>query len=124
MFRLPEQLHEAVHLFNEGRYFECHEVLEDLWRAEPTSWRLLYQGILQVAVGCYHLTVRHNRHGAASKLREGLKKLEQFPAVVDTVDLADLREQVAGFLQEVEKMDDVQVAQYTGTCPLIIRYLA
>lgn len=124
MFRLPEQFHEAVHLFNDGRYFECHEVLEELWRAEPSSLRLLYQGILQVAVGCYHLTVRHNRHGAVSKLRAGLKKLEQFPAVVDTVDLADLRKQVAGFLQEVEKMDDVQVAQYAGTSPLVMRYLA
>lgn len=124
MFRLPQQFHEAVHRFNEGEYFECHEVLEELWRAEPTSLRLFYQGVLQIAVGCYHLCVRRNRRGAISKLRAGLQKLEQFPAVVDTIDLADLREQVAGFLQEVEKMDDAQVAQYTGTCPLVIRYLA
>ncbi|MGQ9880349.1 MAG: DUF309 domain-containing protein [Armatimonadota bacterium] len=124
MFRLPERFHEAVYLFNEGEYFACHEVLEELWRAEPTSWRLLYQGILQVAVGCYHLTVRHNRHGAVSKLRAGMEKLLQLPAVVEGVDMHDLCEQVAHFLLEVEKMDDVQVAQYTGTCPLVIRYLA
>lgn len=124
MFRLPQQFHEAVHLFNEGEYFECHEVLEELWRAEPSSLRLLYQGVLQVAVGCYHLSVRHNRHGAVSKLRAGLQKLEQFPAVVDTVDLADLREQVATFLQEVEQMSDEQIASYSGACPLVIRYLA
>ncbi|MEJ5251365.1 MAG: DUF309 domain-containing protein [Chthonomonadetes bacterium] len=123
MFRLPQQFHEAVRLFNEGEYFECHEVLEELWRAEPSSFRLLYQGVLQVAVGCYHLSVRHNRHGAVSKLRAGLQKLGQFPAVVDTVDLADLREQIATFLQEVEQMSDEQIAGYSGTCPLVIRYL-
>ena len=46
-----EGLTEAVELFNEGRYFEAHEVLERLWLAADGLDRELYQGVLQVAVG-------------------------------------------------------------------------
>ena len=47
----PPLLVEGVRLFNAGRWFEAHEVLEDAWRAEPEDVRRLYQGLLQVGVG-------------------------------------------------------------------------
>ena len=51
----PPQLLEGVEQFNRGEYFEQHETLELLWRAETRSVRRLYQGILQVGVAFYHL---------------------------------------------------------------------
>ncbi len=68
---LPARFYDAVSLLNAGEYFECHEVLEELWREETTSLRLFYQGVLQIAVGCYHLTVRQNRRGGLSNYRQG-----------------------------------------------------
>ncbi|MER3474692.1 MAG: DUF309 domain-containing protein [Armatimonadota bacterium] len=123
MFRLPQQFHEAVHRFNEGEYFECHEVLEELWRAEPTSLRLFYQGVLQIAVGCYHLCVRRNRRGAISKLRAGLEKLQQFPTVIDSVDVHDLRQQAEALLARLEATGEEEIAQWSDARPLAIRYL-
>ena len=39
--------------FNRDRdYFECHEVMEELWLAQESD--PLYKGLLQIAVGLFH----------------------------------------------------------------------
>lgn len=124
MAPLPAQFYDALSLLDRGEYFEGHEVLEGLWREEPTSLRLLYQGILQVAVGCYHLTVRHNRRGGVNKLREGLAKLRDFPSVVEALDLEDLRQQVQALLERVQAMSDEEIASLSSEPLLRVRYLA
>ena len=73
----PAELAEGVRLFNEGRWFEAHEVLEDAWRAEPTEVRRLYQGLLQVGVGLLHAR-RGNLRGGLAVLDRGLANLEPF----------------------------------------------
>lgn len=73
----PPLLVEGVRLFNQGRWFEAHEVLEDAWRAEPTELRLLYQGLLQVGVGLHH-AARGNLRGALNLLDRGMERLQQF----------------------------------------------
>jgi predicted metal-dependent hydrolase len=121
---LPPRFYDAMSLLNAGDYFECHEVLEELWREEPTSLRLFYQGILQIAVGCYHLTVRHNRRGALSKLQAGLEKLRQFPAVMHLVDVEDLRQQVEALGEQVRALSDEEIALLESKPLLTVRYLA
>jgi predicted metal-dependent hydrolase len=66
-----------VRLFNAGRWFEAHEVLEDAWRAEPAEIRRLYQGLLQVGVGLHHAS-RGNLRGALRLLDRGMAHLERF----------------------------------------------
>jgi uncharacterized protein len=75
--RSPPGLLRGVEQFNRREYFECHETLELIWRAEPGPIRTLYKGILQVGVGCYHL-LRHNYRGATIKLQSGADYLEPF----------------------------------------------
>ena len=45
---------EGLKLFNEKKFFEAHEELEDAWRQETGEIRDLFQGILQVAVAFLH----------------------------------------------------------------------
>lgn len=75
--RLPATFTTALDAFNRGEYFACHETLEALWIAEKGSVRELYQGVLQIAVGCYHLTARGNWTGAVNKLEAGARRLER-----------------------------------------------
>jgi hypothetical protein len=63
--------------FNRGEFFEQHETLEDAWIAETDPVRYLYQGILQVGVGLYHLQ-RGNLRGARGMMAKGLRLLEPF----------------------------------------------
>ena len=68
---LPAAFYTGLTQFNQRDYYACHETLEALWIPERRSVRELYQGVLQIAVGCYHLTARANFIGATRKLDEG-----------------------------------------------------
>ena len=68
---------EAACLFNEGLFFEVHEVLEAVWLKQEGDARPLLQGLIQIAVGFHHLENR-NLNGALSLLREGREKLKGF----------------------------------------------
>jgi uncharacterized protein len=91
----PELLMEGIEQFNRGEFFEQHETLEELWMEEPDDVRYLYQGILQVGVGFYHME-RGNYHGAVSKLRAGAERLRWFAPACQGV-------QLQGFLAEVDR---------------------
>jgi len=73
----PAGLLLGVAQFNRREYFECHETLETVWNEEPEPIRVLYKGILQVGVGCYHL-LRGNYRGAVIKLQTGADYLEPY----------------------------------------------
>src|ERR671916_3245836 len=85
----PPELLKGIHEFNAGEFFEQHETLELLWRATVDDVRYLYQGILLVGVGFYHLG-RGNHHGAQAKLASGVEMLGWFAPTCQTVDVADL----------------------------------
>ena len=85
----PPELLKGIAEFNTGEFFEQHETLELLWRATDDDVRYLYQGILLVGVGFYHLG-RGNYHGARSKLSAGIEMLRWFGPTCQTVDVADL----------------------------------
>ncbi|MBH8601764.1 DUF309 domain-containing protein [Thermoactinomyces sp. CICC 23799] len=57
-------------------YYVCHDVLEELWLEEGRE--PYYQGLLQVAVGLYHLQ-NDNRNGALKLLSGALEKLSLYP---------------------------------------------
>ncbi|KAL0555128.1 hypothetical protein IC582_009061 [Cucumis melo] len=67
---------EAVDLFNQGAYYDCHDVLESLWNEAEDPTRTLIHGILQCAVGLHHLFNRNHR-GAMMELGEGVCKLRK-----------------------------------------------
>lgn len=77
---------KGIEHFNRGEFFECHEVLEALWMAEPGPDKLFYQGLIQVAVAFYHL-LNDNYRGAAVLLREGAGKLRHYLPVHKGIDL-------------------------------------
>ncbi len=79
----------AIEQFNNGEYFEQHETLERMWRAEAGPVRELYQGILQIGVGFYHLQ-RGNHTGALHLLERGLQRLAPLAPVCLGIDVARL----------------------------------
>lgn len=85
----PPSLLTGVAQFNAGDYWHCHETLEELWRPEPDPVRYLYQGLLQVGVGFYHLR-RVNYRGAVNKLTSGLGYLAPSAPVCQGIDVARL----------------------------------
>lgn len=66
-------------LFNERDFYECHEVLEDLWMETRAEERPYYQGLIQTATAFYHLE-NGNLGGADKLFATGLNYLSRFPA--------------------------------------------
>lgn len=85
----PPLLLKGIHEFNAREFFDCHETLEELWRAEEGLIRYLYQGILHVGVGYYHWQ-RGNHHGALTKLGTGIQLLEFYLPRCQGVELGPL----------------------------------
>lgn len=105
--------------FNAGDYWECHETLEDLWRPEPDHIRYLYQGILQVGVGFYHLR-RGNWRGAVNKLRGGLAYLAPSAPTCQGVNVARLRAEAGAVLAALERLGPARLAEYdAGALPIV-----
>lgn len=73
-----DPLDRGIVLFNEKRYFEAHEVWEDLWRGAHGEIRAYYQGLVQVAVGLHHMS-HGNLSGGRRVLERGLQKLLDGP---------------------------------------------
>lgn len=101
---LPPALLRAIEQFNRGEYFEQHETLEALWRAEPGEVRRLYQGILQIGVAFHHLR-RGNVTGARRLLARGLAAIEPFQPACQTIDVADLVAASRRALTAIEALD-------------------
>ncbi len=73
----PPDVLRGFEAFTREQFFEQHETLEDAWIAETDPIRYLYQGILQVGVGLYHLG-RGNLYGAERLMARGLALLQPF----------------------------------------------
>jgi predicted metal-dependent hydrolase len=100
---LPSEARRGLQLFNAGEYFEAHEALENAWRAESGSIRLLYQAILQVAVTYLHIQ-RGNYEGAIQLAARAMPKLEKWPPACRGVDVAGLRRDFATILEKLTSL--------------------
>jgi predicted metal-dependent hydrolase len=94
------QLRKGVEEFNSGKFFECHDTLEDIWRGMRGPARVFLQGLIQISVGFYHLNNR-NLRGGQSQLEKGLRKLEGYGEEYLGVELVQLRGEVRVWLDKV-----------------------
>ena len=87
---MDERYRKFFELFNERDFYECHEVLEDLWMETAGEERPFYQGLIQTATAFYHL--QNGNFGGARKLfTTGLEYLKPFPDRYLSFDLGPYR---------------------------------
>jgi predicted metal-dependent hydrolase len=93
---------QGLEQFNAGLFFECHDSLEEVWSGVRGPSRDFFQGLIQVAVGFYHLS-NANQRGAVTLLGRGLVRLERYGSSFGGVELDLFRREAAGWLSRVEK---------------------
>jgi predicted metal-dependent hydrolase len=91
--------------FNDGLFFESHDTLEEVWSGVRGPSRGFFQGLIQVAVGFYHLG-NGNRPGAAALLGRALARLGSYPARYAGVELGSLRASIGDVLAALESGGD------------------
>ena len=118
----PAGLLEGVTQFNRGEFFEQHETLELLWRAERREVRYLYQGILQIGVAFHHLR-RLNHHGTVYMLTRGPAYLAPFVPQCQGVDVQALLADAARALREVERLGPDRLREFDWRLTPRVRFV-
>ncbi|QWU18078.1 hypothetical protein SAMN04487895_11588 [Paenibacillus sophorae] len=91
--------------FNRDRdYFECHEVLEELWLSKDRD--PLYKALLQVAVGLYHYR-NGNARGAIIMLEGAAAKLREYPEITLGIHLGKLVRETEDYIQRLREYDNL-----------------
>lgn len=67
---------EGVEHFNAGRFFEAHEVWEEVWRSTTPEPRQLLQGLIQIAVAMVHHRDRGRPAVARRVLAKGWRRVD------------------------------------------------
>ncbi len=96
-----ELFDQGLEAFQQGRYFEAHELWEELWTPLEGPERRRLQGLIHFAVGLHHRE-RNNRVGAVRQLRKGLAKTADCPAGWRGVHVAKLRQEMQRALAALE----------------------
>jgi hypothetical protein len=81
-----KKMEEGVRLFNEQKYWECHEALEDVWmedRQDPA--RNVYWAVIQVAAACIHYRDQKiiGAQGMIAKAKEKFRRCREQNILTD-----------------------------------------
>ncbi|MBA4494870.1 DUF309 domain-containing protein [Paenactinomyces guangxiensis] len=101
----PQLYIDFLYYFNvEQDYYECHEVLEELWLEEGRD--RFYQGLLQIAVGLYHFQ-NGNIGGAVKMMKAAHDKLAEYPEPFRMgIDLQQVKRETEHYLKRLERFSE------------------
>ncbi len=105
-----ERFELGIAEFNEGKFFECHDTFEELWMEERGEAKRFLQGLIQGAVGIFHM-IRGNLAGAESQLSKSLAKLGEYQSHYLGIDVAALRTGLSALLFSVSDARERGVEQ-------------
>lgn len=99
---------EGIKKYNDHDFFTAHDILEDIWFEIRGRQRSFYQGLIHLAVGFYHITLRKNIRGSLSQLRKGIDKLSEYRPEFQGVELDDLIIQVESCVRIISELNNAE----------------
>ncbi len=83
-----EVIENGIILFNEQKYWECHEDLEHHWLEEPGPLRNVYWAVIQVAAAMIHFRESNllGARGLIYKAKQKFDRVEQFHVESELLD--------------------------------------
>lgn len=84
MTEYPAEYYEFFIKFNEGDYYTCHDLLEDMWMTDKRNYFL--KGLLQMSVAIYHYSYG-NVKGARLMMQAAHDYLQSYRPVHWGMDL-------------------------------------
>jgi uncharacterized protein len=108
---LPPEFWQGIAEFNREEFYACHDTLEAIWMEASEPDKRFYQGILQIAVGCYHLN-NLNWRGAVILLGEGIKRLSDYQPDYEAIDVSRLLADSSRLLQELQQIEPEAIESF------------
>ena len=110
--KIPASFWQGVQEFQAGQFYECHDTLEALWIEAQEPNKTFFQGILQIAVACYHLG-NQNWRGAVILLGEGIHRLSPYQPDYGNIDINHLLDTSSALLSHLQMTGADRVAEYS-----------
>jgi uncharacterized protein len=101
---IPLEFWQGVEQFNNGQFYACHDILEALWIDSIEPEKTFYQGVLQIAVGLYHLG-NYNWRGAMILLGEGSNRLRRYLPIYSGINVESLFIESVYLLKTLQETD-------------------
>ncbi len=90
-------------LFNQQKFYEAHDVLEDLWLPDRQGANgNFYKGLIQLAGAFVHLQ-KNRLRPASALLKLARANFQKYPAVHERLNLAAVLQMISGWLWRLEK---------------------
>ncbi|MBE9118803.1 DUF309 domain-containing protein [Lusitaniella coriacea LEGE 07157] len=102
---------QGIEEFNREEFYACHDTLEALWMDSVEPHKQFYQGILQIAVGCYHLT-NLNWRGAVILLGEGTRRIRDYQPDYEGVNVTQLFNDSLNLLEALQQIEPSEIDKF------------
>jgi len=109
---IDELFRKGVIAFNECNFYDAHEYWEEIW----TEYRLpdakFIQGMIQLSVGCYHLTNK-NLNGAQGLFKKCQNKFADFDGMQRGINVSEVKlsaKQAMDCVNEIENFTEFKWA--------------
>ena len=108
-----ETFWKGIEEFNQQNFYSCHDIFEALWVDAEHVDKKFYQGVLQIAVACYHLG-NHNWRGAVVLLGEGINRLSSYQPTYYDINITQLVQESYHLLQGLQQIKPEQVEEFVN----------
>ena len=113
------EFQSGLDLFNSGEFYDCHEVLEELWGDLHGEEKLLVQGLIQAAVGFYHLRTA-NLPGARSLFRKAIQKMDPLVKPFSfLIDISPLMKSIRHISQKLDRVSELDENLINIAAPIL-----
>jgi predicted metal-dependent hydrolase len=108
---IPQGFWQGVAEFNQQEFYACHDTWEALWMEASEPEKKFYQGVLQIAVGLYHLSQK-NWKGAVILMGEGLGRLNYYQPDYSGINVEQLIDETSQLLKALQKAGAENIDQF------------
>jgi predicted metal-dependent hydrolase len=109
------EFRRGIQLFNDEQFFECHEVLEEIWREAREPERTFLQALIHLAVSFYHYQ-NGNNVGAERQISKSLRKLSASLPQFAAVDTAALHREASAFSERLSRRERAPTFPRVTSC--------
>ena len=99
---MNNRLQEGISLFNEGHFFESHEVWEALCLDSEEEQKPFLEGLIQLAAACRMITDFGEIKGPVKLIFQALIRFENYPASFLDIKVTDLAQSMEAWAKELE----------------------
>jgi len=99
---MDARLREGIHLFNDGRFFDCHEVLEGFYRETEEVNKPFLEGLIELAAAFRLFCDFGEVKGPVRMIYQALIRLENFQPAFLQIRVEDLFQAVEAWAKAAE----------------------